>query len=432
MSLMSSMYAGVSGMEANAVDLTVIGDNIANANTIGFKAGRAAFENALAQNLIGGGGSVGWGARVQAVQRLVTQGALANTGLATDLAINGNGFFVVRGQHNGVDGQYYTRAGQFTVDKSGDLVNLDGLAVQGFQADTLGRITGPLGNLQVGDASSPPLATQNITLRGNLAANAPLIVPAFDPTDMTTAAATSNYSTPVTIYDSLGTAHQATVFFRRTGAGTWEWHALTDGANVTGGTAGTPTEIGTGTLTYDTAGVLTASTQASTFDPLNAVNPQPLNFNFGDPTGAGGTGVGGLTGYDSPQSAASFIGQDGYGAGELARVAINEQGLVTGVFSNGQTRSLGQVALADFAAPDQLDRLGGNLFGANLNAGEANVGAAATGGRGQIQAGTLEQSNVDLATEFVRMISAQRSFQANSKTITTADQLLSELIQLKR
>lgn len=161
MALMSSMYTGVSGLEANSTDLSVIGDNIANANTIGFKGGRAAFEDALSQSLIGGG-QVGLGARVQAIQRLVTQGALTNTGLATDLAIQGGGFFVVRGNHNGADGQFYTRAGQFTIDRDGALVNLEGLKVQGYQADATGNITGTLGDLQVGSVSSPPRATANV------------------------------------------------------------------------------------------------------------------------------------------------------------------------------------------------------------------------------------------------------------------------------
>jgi flagellar hook protein FlgE len=431
MSLMSSMYTGVSGMETNSVDLTVIGDNIANANTIGFKAGRAAFEDALAQNLIGGGGSVGWGARVQAVQRLITQGALTNTGLATDLAIQGGGFFMVRGNHAGMDGQYYTRAGQFTVNRDGDLVNLEGLAVQGYQADAAGNITGALGNLRIGDASSQPSATQNITMRGNLQESATPPALPFDPTSATTAAATSNFSSPVTIYDSLGAAHQTTVYFVRTAAG-WDWHALTDGGGITGGTAGTPVEIAAGDLTFDTAGALvTSNTTVNNFNPINAVNPQPVTFNFGDPTALGGTGLAGMTGNDSP-STNRFISQDGYAAGDLARIAIGTDGTVTGTFSNGQTRDLGQVALAQFEAADRLDRLGGNLFGASAAAGDLNIGRASTGGRGAINAGTLEQSNVDLATEFVRMIAAQRGFQANSKTITTADQLLSELIQLKR
>ncbi len=426
MSLLTSMYTGVSGMETNSIELSVIGDNIANANTIGFKSGRAAFEDALAQTLIGGG-QRGLGSRLQTIQKLMTQGAISNTGLATDLAISGNGFFQVKGPHDGVDGSYYTRAGQFTVDNSGFLVNLDGLKVQGYSADAAGVITGALGDLDVGNATSPPKPTANLVIKANLDAGAtiPAAWSAADP------AGTSNFSTSSTVYDSLGKAHQVDTYFRRTGAGTWEYHSLTDGAGVLGGVAGTPSEIATGTLTFDATGKLTASTQAGTFNPVNAVQPQPLTFNFGTGTGAGGTGLDGVTQFAGP-STATFLSQDGFSAGQLAKVAISSDGQIVGTFTNGQTRTLGEVAIANFQAPDQLNRIGGNLFSQMPNSGPPTVGKPGDGGRGSIIAGALEQSNVDLSGEFVRMIAAQRGFEANSKTISTADQLLSELIALKR
>lgn len=426
MSLWSSLYAGVSGLETNSIDLSIIGDNIANGNTIGFKGSRAAFEEALAQSMIGGS-QRGLGARVQAIQRLVTQGALSNTGLATDLAISGPGMFVVRGNHNGADGTFFTRAGQFTLDRDGFLVSLEGLKVQGYPADQAGNVGGALSDLEVGSATSPPRATTTVGLDANLQADA--VVPAaFDPLN---AAATSNFSTSITVYDSLGQPHALDVYFRKTAAGSWEWHALTDGGGLTGGTAGTPTEVASGTLTFDTQGALTAQTQTSSFNPAGAQNPQALSFDFGTPSGAGGTGLDGITQF-AGASATTFESQDGFAAGTLARLSIDAQGLVTGAFTNGQTRVLGQVALADFQAPDQLERVGGNLYAERPASGSPTIGAAASGGRGAIVAGALEQSNVDLATEFVRMIAAQRGFQANSKTITTADQLLAELIQLKR
>lgn len=431
MGLISSMYAGVSGLETTSSDLSVIGDNIANANTIGFKASRAAFEDALAQTIIGGS-QVGLGSRVQAIQRLVTQGSLANTGLATDLAIQGPGFFVVKGSHNGVDARYYTRAGQFTVDENGDLVNLEGLKVQGYQADAAGNITGTLGDLQVGSLSAPPSATTTVTFKGNLDSTSPIVSGPWDPTapvqglaDGTNAAtANYNFSTSTTVYDSLGNAIPVDVYFTHTAAG-WEWHATTDGANLTGGTAGTPSEVASGTLTFDASGALTASaTTASNFNPINAINPQALTFDFG-------SGTTGMTQF-AGTSAVSFMSQDGYAAGELARISIGQDGTITGTFSNGQNRAVGQVALADFEAPDQLERLGGNLYGERPGSGQPTLGQASTGGRGAIFAGSLEQSNVDLSNEFVRMIAAQRGFQANSKTISTADQLLAELMNLKR
>jgi flagellar hook protein FlgE len=426
MSLTTSLYTGLSGLSAESTDLSVIGDNIANANTIGFKQSRTSFADALSQELIGAG-QVGLGANVQTVQKLVAQGSLSNTGNATDLALSGNGFFMVKGTHDGQDGTFYTRAGQFTVDKAGDLVNLEGLKVQGFPADPAGVVGGVPGDLQVGTAISQPSATTTLTTKGNLKADA-VIPPAWNATDPTN---TSNFPTSVVIYDSLGQAHQVDTYYRRTGAGTWEFHSLTDGGGLAGGTAGTATEIASGTLTFDTDGKLSAVTQTSSFTPLNATTPQPLTLNLGDPTSTGGTGLAGLTQTASP-SASTFISQDGFAAGTLSNVTVDTSGNVTGAFSNGQTRVLGQVAVASFQAQDQLRRSGGNLFEATQGAGQPAVGTASSGGRGAIIAGALEQSNVDLATQFVQMISAQRGFEANSKTITTADSLLSELIQLKR
>lgn len=432
MGLMSSMYTGVTGLESNSTDLTVIGDNIANANTIGFKGSRTAFEDALAQNIIGGS-QVGMGSQVQAIQKLMTQGALMNTGVVTDLAINGPGFFVVRGNHNGADGQYYTRAGQFTVNQDGYLVNLDGLMVQGYQADAAGNVTGTLGDLRVGSVSAPPNATTTVDVKANLDANATVPTAAWNaasplPIDGNPTTGNYNFSTSTTVYDSLGNAIPVDVYFRKTAAGAWEWHATTDGGNLTGGTAGTSTEIVSGTLTFDASGNLTAQTQTSNFNPLGAVNPQPLTFDFGTP---GDPNDVGLTQYGSP-SAVSFLGQDGYAAGELARINVGSDGTIFGVFTNGESMALGQVALADFEAADQLERIGGNLFAERPGSGQPTIGQASTGGRGSVVAGALEGSNVDLASEFVRMISAQRGFQANSKTISTADQLLGELMNLKR
>lgn len=426
MSLMSSMYAGASGLNANSEDLTVIGDNLANASTIGFKASRAAFADALAQSMLNGN-QVGMGTRVQAVQRLLAQGSLANTGIATDLALNGPGFFIVKGSNAGADGTFYTRAGQFTVDNLGYLVNLDGMKVQGYPADATGEIQPGVGDLLVGNAASSPSATANITLKGNLKSDAAILTNPFDPADKDS----YNFTMDTTIYDSLGKAHVASIYYRKTAAGAWEFHTMTDGAGIQGGTAGTPSEIASGTLTFGTDGSLTDATQTSNFTPVDATSPQALTFNFGTTTTAGGTGRDGITQF-AQDSSTSFVNQDGYASGELSSVSIDSEGRVVGAFSNGQTRALGQVALADFSAADKLTRMGGNLYGQTLDSGDPAVGTAGTGGRGGIIAGALEQSNVDMANEFVRMISAQRSFQANSKTISTADQLLAELMSLKR
>lgn len=427
MSLLTALSSGTTGIDAASFELSVVGDNIANANTVGFKAGRAAFEDALSQTIIGGSGGIGLGARLESVQKILTQGALTSTGLATDLALQGNGFFAVRGNHNGQDGTFYTRAGQFTIDRDGYLVTLEGLKVQGFPADPAGIVSMVPGDLLVGNASALPRATTSISVKANLQADA-AIAPAWDPLNP---GGTSTFSTSVAVYDTLGTSHAVQIFFRKSATGTWDWHAMTDGGGLTGGTAGQLTEIANGTLTFDNQGRLQTETQASNFNPLGAVNPQPLSFNFGDALAAGGTGLSGVTQF-AAASTTTFIGQDGYGSGQLASIRIDSEGLVSGIFSNGQQRVLGQVGIAAFAAPDQLERMGGNLFQQTPSSGQPALGAAGAGGRGSIASGSLEQSNVDLADQFVRLIAAQRAFQANSKTVTTADQLLAELIAMKR
>jgi flagellar hook protein FlgE len=434
MSLLSALSTGTTGLTTASQDLSVIGDNIANSNTIGFKGGRAAFEDALSQQLIGapGGGQVGLGTRLNAIQRIVTQGALTQTGQATDLALQGPGYFIVRGNHSGLTGNFYTRAGQFTVDKDGFMVSLEGLRLQGYPADSRGVIQGGIGDLLVGTANASANPTTNVQIKGNLAADAPIsATAAFDPLNPV---GTSNFKTSVTIYDSLGQSHTVDVYYRKTAAGAWDFHALTDGGGLSGGTAGVATEIASGTLAFDTSGNLTSETQVANFNPNGAVNPQPLTFNFGDPTATGGTGTEGLTqfGGSSGASTTTFTGQDGNGYGALSNVSVSNNGEVLGSFTNGTTRVLGQVAVADFEAADKLSRIGGNLSVESTESGQPTVGEPASGGRGNIVAGALEQSNVDLAEEFVRMIAAQRGFQANSKTITTADSLLGELMQLKR
>src|SRR5476649_1291950 len=377
MSLISSLYAGQTGLDTSSTELQVIGDNIANSNTIGFKQSRAAFEDLLAQNMIGGsnvGG--GLGSRLQSVQQLLTQGSITNTGNATDLALQGNGFFVVKGPA----GEYLTRNGQFTEDKSGNLVNLDGMDVQGFTADATGKLSGTMGNLNVGNATSLPNPTSNVTLKANLQEDA-TVPAAWDPAN---AAATSNFSASTQVYDAVGNEHESQVYFRKSGSGTWEWHAMTDGGGVAGGTAGTPSEIGAGTLTFDSSGKLWAETQASSFTPAGSTAAQPINFNFGDPTGtAGGTGVAGITQFASA-SAISFSSQDGFGAGDLSGIAVDATGTVTGTFTNGESRTLGAVAVATVPAPDQLQRQSGNLYQITPGAGQMSVGVAGEGGRGSV------------------------------------------------
>jgi len=318
------------------------------------------------------------------------------------------------------------------------------LKVQGLQADATGNVTsGLLGDLEVGNASAPAEATDSITIRGNLDQKA--VAPTWDPANPKT---TSNFTTSMTVYDSLGNAIQLNVYFCKNDAasttagdsGDWTYHVMTDGANVSADmngastVAGTPAEVSTGTLYFGTNGSLKSNVQGTTsFMPNNANAPQNLTFNFGTGTDAipPGNGLDGLTQY-SATSAVSFVTQAGSTSGSLSTIAISQDGTITGTFTNGRTRTLGQLVIANFQAPDQLGRVGATLYTEQPTSGSATIGTPATADRGSITSGTLEQSNVDISNEFVRMIAAQRNFEANSKVLTTADQLLGELMQLKR
>ncbi|HEY4220210.1 MAG TPA: flagellar hook protein FlgE [Myxococcota bacterium] len=432
MSLISSLYTGASGVQADSTDMGIIGDNVANANTIGFKGSRAEFADIMDQDMIGGGtGSIGLGTRVAASQMLMAQGSIANTGNSTDLALDGNGFFEVKD----ADGNpAYTRAGQFSVDNGGFLVNPQGLKVQGFGVDANGNVNGTLGDLDIGKQSIPPKTTTSITIKQNLNAAEPIQGAAFDPANPMIPTGVASGHATTSIVDSLGASHQVDIYFVKTGDGSWEYHATTDGANQTGGTPGTPFEIASGNLSYDTNGNLTGVTPLTdNFLPPGATQPQPLNFNFGTVGKADG-----VSQFADPSlkvgtvTTPSFISQDGTEPGSLSRVTIDDKGDITGVFTNGQSKVIGQVAVADFQAPDQLRRLGNNLYGQTPGSGDAAVGAGGTSGRGTIVAGALEQSNVDLSQELINMIVAQRSFQANSKTLSTSDQMLQELMDVKR
>jgi len=443
MSLVGALYVGASGLDAASTELAVVGDNIANSGTVGFKAARTIFEDAMAQQLVGAGGQMGLGVTAAQVQKLFSQGGFTNTGLSTDVAIQGNGMFVVKGSHGGEDGTFYTRNGQFTIDKDGYLTSLEGLRVQGLPVGASGAVTsGLLGDLQVGNASAPAEATSSITIRGNLDQTATAMT--FDPATPKT---TSNFTTSMTVYDSLGKAMQLDIYFTKGDpanntagdSGDWTYHVMTDGVNLaadaTGGpvTEGTAYEVATGNLRFDTAGKLIDNTTTLTdgFKPKDAVNPQALAFNFGTGTDGGGSGLDGLTQY-STTSAVSFVTQAGSSSGSLSSVVIGQDGTITGGFTNGQTRTLGQLIVANFKAPDQLARIGSTLYTEQPKSGSPTLGTPGTADRGSVTAGALEQSNVDISKEFIRMIAAQRNFEANSKTLVTADSLLAELMQLKR
>jgi flagellar hook protein FlgE len=425
------MYSGVSGLRAESEAISVVGDNIANVNTIGFKGQRAVFEDVLGHSILAGSSQAGSGVRMGDVQQLFTQGSLSNTGVSTDIALNGEGFLVVKGTVDGIQGNFYTRAGQLNIDKDGFLVNPQGMQIQGYLANPDGTIQAAVDSLKVSTAALAPRATGEIGVNANLDATAATPALPWDPADPAT---TSNYSTSISVYDSLGTAHSLDVYFRKSGPNAYEYHVMADGADINGGTPGVLQEIGAGgTLAFTATGALNDATtpQLSIDFAGGAAGAQLIDLDFGADIAGGGTGLDGTTQFASP-SAVSSQSQDGYATGEFSGISIDAAGLVQGLYTNGQKLSLGQLAVAKFRSNDGLARAGQNLWAETGESGAAALAAAGSGGRGAITGGALESSNVDLAEEFVGLIQHQRSFSANSRTITTADEMLQELINIKR
>ncbi len=432
MSILNAMYSGASGLDAESDALAVIGNNVSNSNTVGFKESRAVFENVMGA-AVGSPTATGSGVKMTSAQQDFTQGTLTTTGQPTDLALSGDGFFVVNGSVGGVTGNFYTRDGQTHLDNTGALVNTDGLPLQGYQVLPNGQMSSQVGPIVLSTSALSPKPTASMSVTANLSANDTPPAAPWDPQNPST---TSNFSTTLTTYDSLGNSHAVDVYFTNTGPNAWDYHVLANGADVAGGTAGTNQEIGTGSLTFNSNGALdteTSSTPATV--TFNGASAQTINLNLGTPItpsasgGTPGTGLDGITQFGSASSV-SAQSQDGYGAGSLTGVQIASDGTVNGTYSNGQTVAAGQLVVAKFQSNNGLAPTGDNLFEATASSGAAALGAAGSGGRASITSGSLEQSNVDIATQFVDLIAHQRAFQASSKTITTADQMLQDLMQV--
>ena len=405
--MMRSLFSGVSGLKNHQTRMDVIGNNIANVNTVAFKAGRVNFEDILSQTVEGArspqaggmGGvnpkQVGLGMGISSIDTLFTPGSLQSTDNPTDFAVQGEGFFIVS------DGSqvYYTRDGAFKTSADGALVNSNGFRLQGWMADTDGNIdsTQALQNIIIPvGAQMKPKATTEIAFEGNLDANA---------------AAGSQWITSVQVYDSLGNPHNLTITFTKTAANAWDWEATLDGG----------TTPGTGNITFDTDGtILSGDIGTAAFTLMPVAQNISLSIDFSQLTQFGG----------NPTAYINF--QDGYEAGSLDMVSTDSGGVLTGIFTNGQSKALAQIALATFSNPGGLLKEGGNLYQISNNSGLPNIGTADSGGRGSIAVGKLEMSNVDLAQEFTNMIVTQRGFQANSRVITTSDEMLQDLINIKR
>lgn len=408
MGILTSMFTAVSGLNTYGNALSVIGNNVANIGTVGFKSSRAAFADLVSASLAtgSGGDQVGLGVFLNDVQTNFSQGSLSNTGNTLDLAIDGNGFFQLR---DNTGAQFYSRAGQFQVNNLGEIVDPSGRLLQGYQASAAGVITGAVGNITLSTTTVPPQVTSTATVQANLNSAATPPALAFDVTDATT----YNFSTGMTTYDSLGAQHQLRMYFVKTAtANTWNLYSQVDGGAATAQTD----------LAFNTSGVLTAG-GAQTFSlPIagGAATPQNVAMDFSR-----------MTQYGVASNLTDQT-QDGYSAGSFQRLSVDPQGQVVAQFSNGQTRVLAQVVLDRFINPNGLIHSGDNTFAESTESGAPLAGTPTNNGLGRLIAGSIEQSNVDLGKEFVDMIITQRAFEANSKAITTSDEMLQVLVNLKR
>jgi len=578
MGILSALFAGVSGLNANGTALSVIGNNIANMSTVGFKSSKATFADLISSSISGGSGSVqtGIGVALTSVQGNFSQGSLATSANVLDLAIDGNGFFVVK---NAQGGTFYSRAGAFRLDKNNNVVDPSGFQLQGFLADTTGAITGSIGNVSLPSTTASPQATglafiaANLNsstavtgVRGNVVGSAASAttsaagnlsfdinlngdgaqtvtvaagstgaalataiqnaVRALTPTDPFRAAAytgftaavnaagfftlasglagvtdnttagtgavviaangadtlaanlnllagtsttgtdfdlsdptgSSNFSSSMTTYDSLGNSHLLTTYFTKVGSNTWNYNVTANSNDVVTANYNAAnidaqlgiTRVGAGTMTFGTNGTLDRESVALRFDTGTAAGAvgivpgqlqvdfngatadQLITYNFGTSvTTEGGNGLDGTTQFGS-QSAVVQLSQDGYAAGSLQAFSVDGNGVINGRFSNGQLRALAQVVLARFPDVLGLTRTGNNTFAESGASGQPVTGVPESAGLGKLKSNTLELSNVDLGESFIDMIAAQRGFQANSRVITTSDEILQELVNLKR
>jgi flagellar hook protein FlgE len=402
-------------MRAHQQMLDVVGNNISNVSTTGFKSSAVVFQDVLTQVVAGAGApsteaagtnpaQIGLGVRAAGVAQSMTQGALQSTGRAGDMSIQGDGFFVL--QQNGAE--TYSRAGNFTIDATGRLATIDGALVQGWQADGTGVINSnlPIGEvvIRVGD-QLPPNQTTSITLGGNIPADA---------------AIGDTYDTAVSIFDTEGVKTLLQVTFTKTAADAWT-------ATASYGPTSTPVALTDGALTFNTNGELIAPVDHN----MNIAGGVIPGYAGAITIGLGATGEAGRVTQYAGKRSVVVTAQDGFASGVLQSYAVSPDGTMVGTYSNGRTQNIAQVALAVFANPEGLERIGG-VWRQSANSGLPQIGVPNAGGRGQINPSTLELSNVDLAQEFTNLIVAQRGFQANSRVITTSDDLLNEIVNLKR
>ncbi|MGE5526870.1 MAG: flagellar hook protein FlgE [Rhodospirillaceae bacterium] len=410
-----SFQQGLSGLNAASKSLDVIGNNVANANTVGFKMSEAEFADVFANSLNGSGGTqVGIGTTVRAVSQQFTQGNITVTNNPLDIAINGKGFY--RMSSNGAI--TYSRNGQFQLDKDGYVINSDKARLTGYTVNAAGALdTSVPTELRISSSDSMPSATTTVDATINLDSRSQHLTPAFSVNDPDS----YNNSTSAAVYDSLGNAHTLSLYFARRDPSVagdenaWDVYGANDGTQIGAGAIGVLRFNGDGTLDTATSTMPTVSGLAVT----TGANPMSYTIDF-----AGTTQFGSAFGVNS-------LAQDGYTSGRLSGLSVSADGIIQGRYTNGQSATLGQVTLANFANTQNLQPAGGNSWAETAESGAALIGAPGSGTLGVLQSAAVEDSNVDLTAELVNMITAQRVYQANAQSIKTQDAVLQTLVNLR-
>jgi flagellar hook protein FlgE len=410
--MLRSMFSAISGLRAHQTKMDVVGNNIANVNTVGFKSSNTVFQDTLSQVMRAGGApaaalggtnpaQVGLGVKLAGISTNWTQGATQTTGRATDFMIEGDGMFVTRA---GTD-QLFTRAGSFDFDAQGNLVTSNGGVLQGWMANAAGVVNSnlPISDLKVpyGQTVNPQQSTIG-SIIGNLPANDPV---------------GSSVQTGITMYDAQGVAQKVFYNFTKTGANAWDLDVVHSDGTVL---------VNNAPIAFNAAGALTTPAAPGTIAPFT-----PPAATYPSWTGPVTIDVSGLSQFGGATTI-SAPDQNGYAQGSLQSFSLGNDGTITGIYSNGLRQSIGQLAVASFNNPSGLEKAGSSTFRVGNNSGVPQIGVAGTGGRGVLNAGALEMSNVDLAEEFTGLIVAQRGFQANSRVITSSDEMLQDLVNLKR
>jgi flagellar hook protein FlgE len=403
-----SFSQGLSGLNAASKSLEVIGNNVSNANTVGFKQSRAEFADVFAASLSGSGASqIGIGTKITDVAQQFTQGNITATNNTLDVAINGSGFF--RLSNNGA--VTYTRNGQFQLDKNGYIVTSEGNRLMGNSASNLNG-SSPV-EIQIDTSDLAPSSTTKMNVQVNLNSSSPVIDQTTTPFDSSDPTTYTN-STAVTVYDDLGNSHNLQSYYVKTAANEWNVYTTVDGTDVT--PSPTPNIAFTSNGTYDASN---SNVGTLTFTPTTGSSAITLTPTYSSSTQYGSA------------FSVNKISQDGYSSGRISSFTIGDDGIIKGNYTNGQTKDLGRVVLANFVNPNGLQSVGDNQWIATSESGDELVGTPGSSSMGVLQSSALEDSNVDLTAELVNMITAQRLYQANAQTIKTQDQIMQTLVNLR-